>query len=203
MDDVPFWEQELRGFEPTAFPDLTGHSPEARKQLTGSSLSEAALDIPVAVLEKGCEDLGIGLVHLLQAAWVKVLVAYTGGSDLCIGCLDDSTDEGSGARSDPCSNVLPLRITVEATTNHVDLLKNVYDHDQAIRNRAPPSLDQVHAVLEDYVDTLYDTIISLRNQDDVAEPLLHEHLKHVIDLQIVRRSSEDTLLAKLQCKRSV
>ena len=121
-----FWGHHLHNFEPVKFPDLTGRSSAAKRSMTGSSVSSRQLNVPLEHIETACRSQGMSLLSLCQAAWAKVLTAYTGESDVCFGnVLSGRTLPVTGIERlvFPCFNTLPVRVKISPASTNSDVLK--------------------------------------------------------------------------------
>lgn len=160
-----FWSGRLRGFEATSFPDLTGLSASARKGKTERSIFTEVLPFSLSSLETDCRKLSCSLLALGQAAWAKILSAYTGESDLCFGNVVSGRTlpiDGLDRLVAPCFNTLPVRVDLSATKNNSDLLDylSIFNADTLPYQLTP--LRRIQARFSDDGSRLFDTLFILQ-----------------------------------------
>lgn len=159
-----FWQDELRGFEPTSFPDLTGASPSVRKGLHGTHVTQAELHQDLEVLVQACRDLNSNLLTLCQVAWAKVLAAYLGESDVCFGCTRRETTSQYSDKDD--TGIRPLRMSLSHRMSHDSVLEMTSKTYSKAISHSQPSAELVQSICGPDVDFLYDTLLMFRSEEE-------------------------------------
>lgn len=137
------WISVFDGYEPVAFPDLTGLSTAARKELSGHNIVEGTIDLD---LTSG--DAPVPLDALLLTAWVRLHATYSGESDISTALAHDS-------------DIRPTRVAITASSTNSIILNGVQSHLSYIKTLPSFDLNEAPAILTDSDDRLYDTVLSV------------------------------------------
>ncbi|KAI5310689.1 putative Hybrid PKS-NRPS biosynthetic cluster, partial [Ascosphaera atra] len=124
MKSKDFWSSLLSDFNVTKLPDLNPlHAREAPVQKQATFTSQSSLD----ALQEKCKEAKVSLQAACQAAWAKLLAAYTGESTVTCGVVlsGRSTLSEAGGAVFPCLVTLPVNYVVLGTNEQ--LLKRVMD----------------------------------------------------------------------------
>lgn len=212
-----YWRQHLQAFEPTAFPDLTGLSPNARKDLSGSHIAEGQFDGSLRDLREACSKIDQSIAVLCQAAWLKLLAAYVGEAEVCIGVNRAPTD---ATIADPPGLCKPLRCSLQASTTHQTLCNNVAQWNRDVQNLDVPTADDVKLACGSDVEAPFDTVVSIRSEvdDDIDDDGVESDPQkagkssdftntgpgsifdqYAVVLEIVPRPRKDGLYYRLHC----
>ena len=160
-----YWVNHVAGYEPVKFPDLTGKSKKDRQNLTGYRTTRHNISIPLSSITASCQRCSTTLLAVCQSAWVKLLQAYVGSTDVCFGnvmsCRNMSID-GLERLIAPCFNTLPIRLRVEPTDTNIDLQKQLVDINSGhLQHQLTPLRQiQAHTTLEG--QHLFDTLFILQ-----------------------------------------
>ncbi|KAI5301296.1 putative Hybrid PKS-NRPS biosynthetic cluster [Ascosphaera atra] len=124
MKSKDFWSSLLSDLNVTKLPDLNPlHAREAPVQKQATITSQSSL----ALLQEKCKEAKVSLQAACQAAWAKLLAAYTGESSVTCGVVlsGRSTLSEAGGAVFPCLVTLPVSYVVSGTNEQ--LLKRVMD----------------------------------------------------------------------------
>lgn len=174
-----FWQDELRDFEPTAFPDLTGASRSARKALNGIHVTQSELHLNLKTLVQACRDLDSTLLVLCQVAWTKVLAAYLGESDVCFGCAGGEATRQLSDQDD--AEVIPLRVSLSPGISNKAVIEAISKSYGRARSHGEPSSELARSVCGPGVRSLYDTLLCVRSEEKPGP-----ELGHIADIGYVR-----------------
>ncbi|ODQ55921.1 hypothetical protein SAICODRAFT_153898 [Saitoella complicata NRRL Y-17804] len=168
-ESIRFWKQNLEGYEPTGFPDLSGQSRLAKGSDESVILSKSS-SLSRGELEAGCQALSTTLLAVVQSAWTRILTSYLDSTDVVFGNVVsgrtlpiDDVQEIAG----PCFNTIPVRATLSNTTTNRELV-------QLLQNINAESLPHQHTSLRKIIKSwdessgkkLFDTLIIFQNATD-------------------------------------
>ncbi|KAL1958105.1 hypothetical protein VTO42DRAFT_5145 [Malbranchea cinnamomea] len=124
------------------------------------------LDIPLSDIENYCRKSSVTLLNVLEAAWAKLLVHYSGSSDVCFGevlsCRDIPVD-GADRIVGPCFNTLPIRVKVDQSAMNSDLMKRLQKIKADILPHRLTSLRRLQSRLSPDGKRLFDTLLLLQS----------------------------------------
>lgn len=160
-----FWKEQLSGFEPTAFPDLTGRSGPARSKFTGHAHREGKIDINLKQIRDASESLRVSLEALLYAAWAKVLAAYLGELEVCLGCVLASDPPSEGVTPSK-AHIKPLRIQLGPAATNAQLVQDVHRRAIDTATYPPPTREDIESICGSEVEELFDTVLLTRSHHE-------------------------------------
>ncbi|KAF2457979.1 hypothetical protein BDY21DRAFT_20445 [Lineolata rhizophorae] len=120
-----FWKEMFADLEASPFPNLTGKTTTAQKQLVGTHTVSRILDISLSSVESECQKLSTTLLALAQASWVKLLSHYQRSEDITFGNVVSGRTvaiDGVDKIVAPCFNTVPLRIGLRNAERNIDLV---------------------------------------------------------------------------------
>ncbi|PNS17152.1 Nonribosomal peptide synthetase 2 [Sphaceloma murrayae] len=156
-DRKSFWTQALRAVNPSRFPNLHPVIPN----LEGVLDVHLEVSRPRSELEALCSAQGISLQAVFQAAWARLLSAYTGEEQVTFGIVHSGrvSDETQNACF-PCINTLPL--TCNAGTSSNELLKKLVDYNAGVQKHCYTPLADIQQWLGLQNEALFDTIFAFQ-----------------------------------------
>ncbi|KAK8253573.1 hypothetical protein IWZ00DRAFT_194753 [Phyllosticta capitalensis] len=160
-----FWAKHLQNFEPTSFPDLTGLSVPARRNIASRQVVSKDLPFSLSSLETDCRRASCSLLALGQAAWTKLLSIYTGERDLCFGNVFSGRTlpiEGIEHLIAPCFNTLPVRVDLTTIKTNNDLLASLQASNADMLPYQLAPLRRIQAQRTPDGSRLFDTLFTLQ-----------------------------------------
>lgn len=108
-----FWKELSKDFQPSKFPDLHPFRTEKRELLVSSTLCSK----PRKVLDDGCQRVGTTLQAAGQAAWARLLSAYTGEHNVAFGVVSSGRNLSTAAQEAafPCLVTVPSPCKISGT----------------------------------------------------------------------------------------
>ncbi|GAD98283.1 nonribosomal siderophore peptide synthase, putative [Paecilomyces variotii No. 5] len=214
-----FWKDVLKESQVVRFPDLNPLHPEKGRLSVVSKKSSR----PSTLLEAGCRDLGITLQAAGQAAWARLLSAYTGEANVVFGLVLSGRDLSEAANEAvmPCLMTVPCPCRVQDTVR--DLTGRIMKLNAGLIKNGRTPLSKIQRWLKSE-QGLFDTLfvyqkLSSGTEDsrpwevveddakiDVGTPLLNTsaetyYLQYPVSIEMVPRSGE--LELRLTCKSDV
>ncbi|KAJ5151010.1 Nonribosomal peptide synthase sidC [Penicillium canariense] len=149
-----FWEEFAADIHSTKFPDLHPTRIDKKELLTSSIRCSRSL----RALEDGCRDVGVTLQAAGQAAWARLLAAYTGEHSVVFGTVLSGRNLSAAAQEAvfPCLVTVPSSSRIEGPNRellHCTLKRNA----SLVKNQFTP-LAQIQRWLgsdEPLFDTLF------------------------------------------------
>ncbi|KAJ5088104.1 hypothetical protein N7456_011720 [Penicillium angulare] len=149
-----YWQEIATDMRPSKFPDMNPLRTENSKLLSSSVLSSTSLPD----LEARCRELGVTLQAAGQAAWARLLTAYTGERNVTFGTVLSGRNLSAAAQH----AVFPCLVTVPSPHNmegsNLELLQRTLKRNASlIKNQFTP-LAQIQRWLgsdEPLFDTLF------------------------------------------------
>lgn len=124
------------------------------------------LALPLTEIENICKKTSVTLVNVLQAAWAKLIVHYSGASDICFGgvfsCRSTAID-GAERIVGPCFNTLPMRVKVNQNATNLDLMRHLHKAKTNILPYQLTSLRRLQSRLDTNILQLFDTLLLLQS----------------------------------------
>jgi amino acid adenylation domain-containing protein len=163
-----FWTTSFQGFEPTAFPDLTG---KTHKEPHLCASWQQQLRLPLSEVRGACQTQSVTLLSVIHATWAKLLYFYTGASDVCFGnvvsgrALPGQDLERLVA---PCFNTLPVRVNFDINKQNVALSKQAHACNVESSAFQLTPLRRIQNIALRDGGRLFDTLVILQQP---AEPL--------------------------------
>ncbi|KAL1852944.1 NRPS protein [Paecilomyces lecythidis] len=214
-----FWKDVLKDSQLVKFPDLNPLHPEKGKLSVVSKKSSR----PLSSLETGCRDLGITLQAAGQAAWARLLSAYTGETNIVFGLVLSGRDLSEAAKEAvmPCLMTVPCPCRVQDTVR--DLTGRIMKLNAGLIKNGRTPLSKIQRWLKSE-QGLFDTLfvyqkLSSGTEDsrpwevleddakiDVGTPPLNTsaeayYLQYPVSIEMVPHSGE--LELRLTCKSDV
>ncbi|KAJ5591736.1 uncharacterized protein N7459_002105 [Penicillium hispanicum] len=207
-----FWQDLAPGINPSKFPDLHPIRTENKTLLTSSIRCSQGLP----ALEKACRVIGVTLQAAGQAAWARLLSAYSGEQSVTFGTVLSGRNLSAAAQEAvfPCLVTLPLPSRIEGTNREL-LDRTMKQNASLVKNQFTP-LSQVQRWLSDN-EPLFDTlfvyqkfvaptndpepweIIDEETKIDACYPVSIELIPRATDLE-VRISYRSDVLPKEQAR---
>ncbi|KAJ6103233.1 hypothetical protein N7486_005660 [Penicillium sp. IBT 16267x] len=148
------WQELATEVHPSRFPDLNPIRIERRGLLSSSIRSSQ----PIEALEARCRDVGVTLQAAGQAAWVRLLAAYTGEQNITFGTVLSGRNLSEAAQNAvfPCLVTVPSPQRVEGSNQ--ELLNRILKRNASLTKNQFTPLAQVQRWLgsdEPLFDTLF------------------------------------------------
>jgi amino acid adenylation domain-containing protein len=153
--DREFWSRQLEGSSICRMPNLT----PVRITAQTSHVKELRSAWNLSAIEAACKAQGVSLHAAGQAAWVRVLSAYTGEPGLTVGVVF-SGRTGLPAAEDvvfPCLVTLPSLCVLVDKSNHQLALDIQSGNAQALKHQHAP-LKSIQRWLEHPEESFFDSI---------------------------------------------
>lgn len=149
-----FWEDLAAEIHPTKFPDLHPIRTDGKRLLTSSIRCSQSLQN----LEGGCRNAGVTLQAAGQAAWARLLAAYTGEQNVVFGTVLSGHNLSTAAQDAvfPCLVTVPSPSRIEGTNREL-LDRTLKRNASLVKNQFTP-LPQIQRWLgsdEPLFDTLF------------------------------------------------
>ena len=149
-----FWKELSKDVQPSKFPDLQPFRTEKKDLLVNSILSSK----PRKALEDGCQRIGTTLQAAGQAAWARLLSAYTGEPSVVFGVVSSGRNLSTDAQEAvfPCLVTVPSPCTIIGTNR--ELLANVLKRSASLVKHQFAPLPKIQRWLksdEGLFDTLF------------------------------------------------
>lgn len=149
-----FWQSLAAEVRTAKFPDLNPVRTERKELLETSIRCSQNLE----TLEERCRELGVTLQAAGQAAWARVLAAYTGESNIVFGTVLSGRNLSPSAQDAvfPCLVTVPLPVCVEGTNR--ELLRRTLRRNASLVKHQFTPLAQIQRWLgsdEPLFDTLF------------------------------------------------
>ncbi|KAJ9393053.1 hypothetical protein DTO063F5_190 [Paecilomyces variotii] len=215
-----FWKDVLKESQVVRFPDLNPLHAEKGKLSVVSKKSSRSLTL----LDTGCRDLGITLQAAGQAAWARLLSAYTGETNIVFGLVLSGRDLSEMAKEAvmPCLMTVPCPCRVQNTNR--DLTSRIMKLNAGLMKNGRTPLSKIQRWLKSE-QGLFDTLfvyqkMSSGTEDsrpwevveddakiDVCTPsslntgVKAYHLQYPVSIEMIPRSGE--LELRLTCKSDV
>lgn len=149
-----FWKELSKDIQPNKFPDLHPYRSE-KKELLVNSISCAR---PLKTLEDGCQKIGMTLQAAGQAAWARLLSAYTGEPNVVFGVVSSGRNLSTAAQGAvfPCLVTMPSPCRVDGTNR--ELLDSIMKRSASLVKHQFAPLSKIQRWLkadEGLFDTLF------------------------------------------------
>ncbi|KAH7139354.1 hypothetical protein B0J11DRAFT_423738 [Dendryphion nanum] len=189
-----FWENHLRGMEPTIFPNLTSKTSD---NAPSTSSMVRKLQIPLSVATKFSQSLSTSLLPTLQAAWVKILHFYIGEGDVCFGNVVSGRsipEPNINRLVAPCFNTVPVRVDFDFGNTNADLVKNLHTINVESSPYQLTPLRRIQGRNRNEAGRLFDTLFILQQPSTQLDESIWtiEQDFGSMDLPIVCELSPDT-----------
>lgn len=149
-----FWKELSKDVQPTKFPDLHPFRTEKEELLVNSK----SCSKPRRALEHGCQMIGMTLQAAGQAAWARLLSAYTGERNVVFGVVSSGRNLSTAAQEAafPCLVTVPSPCRVAGTNR--ELLDSILKQNASLVKHQFAPLSKVQRWLsadEGLFDTLF------------------------------------------------
>lgn len=149
-----FWKELSKDVQPSKFPDLHPFRTEKKELLVNSILCSK----PRKVLDEGCQRIGTTLQAAGQAAWARLLSAYTGEPGVVFGVVSSGRNLSTAAQEAvfPCLVTMPSPCKVTGT--NCELLDSILKRSASLVKHQFAPLSKVQRWLksdEGLFDTLF------------------------------------------------
>ncbi|KAI4729506.1 peptide synthetase [Aureobasidium sp. EXF-10728] len=160
-----FWSQKLGGAPVTRFPNLT----PTRTESTNTVNIELVLGVQRSELEARCQELGVSMQSVGQAAWTRLLSAYTGESQVTFGVVfSGRTTPATSSTVFPCITTLP--VSSNAAVDDAQLLQDLMSHNASIQKHLFTPLTNIRKYAELPNEALFDSIFVYQRPLDEDTP---------------------------------
>ncbi|KAJ5788123.1 hypothetical protein N7457_003113 [Penicillium paradoxum] len=190
-----FWKELAPEVQPSRFPDLHPIRSHRRELLTTSIRCAR----PRKFLEDSCREIGVTLQAAGQAAWARLLSAYTGESNITFGTVLSGRNLSTAAQNAvfPCLITVPTPLNIEGSNQEL-LDRTLKRNALLVKNQFAP-LSHIQRWVgsdEPLFDTLFvyqkftsDAISSdgwdiIDEQTKIDYPVSIELIPHLTDLEI-------------------
>ncbi|KAF2226238.1 peptide synthetase [Elsinoe ampelina] len=210
-DQQRFWVETLQAATPFRFPNLHPVIPES----TGTLDISYACSKPRSELETLCSTQGVSLQAVFEAAWARLLAAYTGEDQVTFGIVHSGrVSQETQEVCFPTINTLPL--TCDTTSDASSMLQSLMVYNAGLQKHCYTPLSSIHSWLGLQNEALFDTIfafqkpLSSQNADrqwhltyeraavDYAVSIEVEHLPS--DCLRLRTTFDSAILPEVQAK---
>ncbi|KEQ90207.1 hypothetical protein AUEXF2481DRAFT_84135 [Aureobasidium subglaciale EXF-2481] len=148
-----FWSQKLSGAPATRFPNMT----PVRVSDTEAVIVKRVLELQSSHIEARCRDLGVSVQSIGQAAWAKVLSAYTGESQVTFGVvLSGRTAPETADAAFPCITTLPVSINTDVDDGQ--LLAELTSYNASVQKYQFTPLTSIQKYAELPSEALFDSL---------------------------------------------
>lgn len=169
-----FWTQQLEGSSITRFPNMTSVRVSDSEVITVNKV----LLSPRSQLESKCRESGISMQAAGQAAWAKLLAAYTGEPHTTFGVVFSgrTTPETANCLL-PCITTLP--IISNTSLNNDQIVQNMMSYNAAIQKHQFTALTDIQRFAGAPNEALFDTLFAYQkpiNEEagNALWPIVHE-----------------------------
>jgi amino acid adenylation domain-containing protein len=177
-----FWSQKLNGAPVTRFPNMT----PVRTTDTESVNIELVLGLHRDKLEARCQELGVSMQSVGQAAWARLLSAYTGESQVTFGVvLSGRTHPATVDAAFPCITTLP--VSTNTAVDDSRILRDLMSYNASIQKYQFTPLTDIQKYAELPSEALFDSLFVYQRplNDDVPTStwkIIHE--KAAVELAV-------------------
>lgn len=202
--DRAFWQKELEGSNITRLPNLC----PLRNLDTGYHVKELSSSWKLSSLEAACQTLGISLHSAGQAAWARVLSAYTGEAAPTLGLvLSGRTGLSASGMVFPCLVTLPSVCNLQDRSNHQLAREIQASNARALKHQHTP-LKSLQRWLEHPNESFFDSIFVYQktegDENELPWEIIAEEaaVDYTFSLEIVPKLKEDHLLVRTTARDS-
>lgn len=173
-DQQAFWTRHVQGASITRFPNLAPiRVPEA-----GIMTVSTIFDVSRSQLETRCRESGISMQAAGQAAWAKLLSAYTGESHVTFGVVFSgrTTPETTDCPM-PC--IITLPVVCNTSVNDTKLVQELMSYNAAIQKHQFTPLTDIQRFAGSPNEALFDSLFVYqrpinRGAEETTWPVVHE-----------------------------
>jgi amino acid adenylation domain-containing protein len=161
-----FWSQELGGASVTRFPNLTPIR-AAKPELL---IVERVMDTQRSVMETHCRESGVTLQAVGQAAWARLLSAYTGETNVTFGVvLSGRTSPETADAVFPCITTLP--VVSNTAVDDEKLLQDLISYNASVQKYQFTPLTDIQKYAGLASEALFDSLFAYQRplSNDISE----------------------------------
>jgi amino acid adenylation domain-containing protein len=148
-----FWSQRLTGAPVTRFPNMT----PVRVSDTEVVNIELVLGLQRSKLEARCQELGVSMQSVGQAAWARLLSAYTGELQVTFGVvLSGRTHPATTDAAFPCLTTLP--VSTNTAVDDSQILRDLMSYNASIQKYQFTPLTNIQKYAELPSEALFDSL---------------------------------------------
>jgi amino acid adenylation domain-containing protein len=148
-----FWSQKLNGAPVTRFPNMT----PVRITDTEAVNIELVLGFQRDKLKARCQELGVSMQSVGQAAWARLLSAYTGESQVTFGVvLSGRTHPATVDAAFPCITTLP--VSANTAVDDSQILRDLMSYNASIQKYQFTPLTNIQKYAELPSEALFDSL---------------------------------------------
>ncbi|THX05705.1 peptide synthetase [Aureobasidium pullulans] len=148
-----FWSQKLGGAPVTRFPNLT----PVRTPDTKAVVVERLFSLQRSEIEARCQESGVSMQSVGQAAWARLLSAYTGESLVTFGVVfSGRTAPETADTAFPCITTLP--VSSNTAVDDSQLLQDLMSYNAGIQKHQFTSLTDIQKYAELPNEALFDSL---------------------------------------------
>ncbi|KAG8626450.1 hypothetical protein KVT40_005395 [Elsinoe batatas] len=156
-DQKRFWTNNLQAATPFRFPNLHPVVPES----TGILDISHACSKPRSELESLCSTQAVALQAVFEAAWARLLAAYTGEEQVTFGIVHSGrVSQETQEVCFPTINTLPL--TCNTTSDTASMLQSLMTYNAGLQKYCYTPLSSIHSWMELQNEALFDTIFAFQ-----------------------------------------
>ncbi|KAG0133500.1 hypothetical protein HOY82DRAFT_640839 [Tuber indicum] len=205
-DDQEFWKKHLDGCTISRFPNLS----PIRVKSTASHVSSIDTNWSLSNIQKACRQLGISVHAAGQAAWARILSAYSGETSVVMGVVISGRSGISDSEdlAFPCIATLPSLCVL--TGSNRELAFNIQNSNSQMLKHQHTPLRSIQKLLGHAELSLFDTIFVYQkgevrqNEVDFAWKVVQEDVfvDYSISLEL-EPTADDSLLIRATCKDNI
>lgn len=155
QEQKTFWSQQLEGAPVTRFPNMA----PIRNQSQGPTVISSTFGLPRSQLEGRCQEAGISMQSVGQAAWARILSAYTGEAQVTFGVVFSGRSAPETAASPfPCITTLP--VCSDASMKDSELLSSLMSYNAGIQKFQFTPLTDIQRYAELPNEALFDSLFA-------------------------------------------
>jgi len=202
--DRTFWQKQLEGSSITRLPNLC----PLHNKATTCHVKELSSSWKLSSLEATCQTLGTSLHSAGQAAWARVLSAYTGEAAPTLGVvLSGRTGLSADGVVFPCLVTLPSVCNMQNKSNRQLVQEIQASNSRALKHQHAP-LKSVQRWLEHPEEGFFDSIFVYQktggNENELPWEVVAEDaaVDYTFSLEIEPKMKEDRLLIRATARDS-
>ncbi|KAG9654097.1 peptide synthetase, partial [Aureobasidium melanogenum] len=162
-----FWSQKLSGAPVTRMPNMT----PVRASSTEAVNVELVFGLQRDKLEARCRDLGVSMQSVGQAAWARLLSAYTGESQVTFGVVfSGRTAPATMDAAFPCITTLP--VSSNTAVEDTQLLQDLMSYSASIQKYQFTPLTNIQKFAELPSEALFDSLFVYQRPINDDAPVL-------------------------------
>ena len=163
---LEYWKDYLEGVPPCVFPSQ--REPQSGEDKARGSMTRLLDGDTHSRLRSFCQKNGFTPANLFHLAWALLLRCYTGSETVCFGYLLSGRDvpvEGVEKTVGPFINLLVSRLHLGGSEPLTAVIERNQAEFVSSLNHQHSSLVQILRSLDEPVDTLFNTVLSVQGMD--------------------------------------